>query len=209
MCWSTRCAADRRRGHASVSTCSMCPSRSGRKHRSCRRSRIPGRTLTPSEWHRRPGKLKSRSDLELIVAAVSGGLSARQRRNVAACRNRSPCMWSYFTSHTRSMRSGSHDRSLPALQRLWPPGMRCHRRALRRLRPSSRQGCDVERVLPQRLELLNELLALRHREGRGDADVMQRALVVEQPEQERPDRCPRRSCASEIPPPRSRPCGRA
>ena len=33
-------------------------------------------------------------------------------------------MWSYFTSHTRSMRSGSHDRSLPALHRLWPPGMR-------------------------------------------------------------------------------------
>ena len=43
---------------------------------------------------------------------------------IAAWRNRGPCMWSYFTSQTRSMRSGSHDRSFPALQRLWPPGIR-------------------------------------------------------------------------------------
>src|SRR5207244_3593881 len=33
-------------------------------------------------------------------------------------------MWSYFTSQTRSIRSGSHERSLPALQRLCAPGMR-------------------------------------------------------------------------------------
>ena len=45
-----------------------------------------------------------------------------------AWRKRSPCRWSYFTSQTRSMRSGSHDRSLPALQRLCPPGMRETRR---------------------------------------------------------------------------------
>ena len=32
-------------------------------------------------------------------------------------------MWSYFTSQTRSIRRGSHDRSLPALQRLGAPGM--------------------------------------------------------------------------------------
>ena len=33
-------------------------------------------------------------------------------------------MWSYFTSHTCSILSGSHERSLPALQRLPPPGIR-------------------------------------------------------------------------------------
>ena len=33
-------------------------------------------------------------------------------------------MWSYFTSSTRSGRSGVNPRSLPALQRLWVPGTR-------------------------------------------------------------------------------------
>ena len=70
-------------------------------------------------------ELVRRRDLELIVAAVGaaacrGASAGRPPRGGTAL----PCMWSYFTSHTRSMRSGSHDRSLPALQRLCPPGMR-------------------------------------------------------------------------------------
>jgi len=36
----------------------------------------------------------------------------------------------------------------------------------------------LECVLTQRRELLDELLAFRGREGRGDADVVQRPLVV-------------------------------
>ena len=46
----------------------------------------------------------------------------------------------------------------------------------------------LERVLPQRRQLRGELLAHRHRERRRDADVMQRPLVVVQPEQQRADR---------------------
>src|SRR2546430_1029801 len=58
---------------------------------------------------------------------AAGGLSGRQRKKVAAWRRRSPCRWSYFTSHARSMRRGSRDRSCPALRRLCPPGMRPER----------------------------------------------------------------------------------
>ena len=79
-------------------------------------------------------------DFELIVAAVFGApvrAPAEKRRCVP---KRSPCMWSYFTSHTRSIRSGSHDRSLPALQRLWPPGIRC---PLPSASAHSRHGCFV------------------------------------------------------------------
>ena len=43
------------------------------------------------------------------------------------------------------------------------------------------------RVLAQRLELFDQLLALLHRERRGHADVMQPSLVVEQSEQQRAD----------------------
>ena len=60
-------------------------------------------------------------------------------------------MWSYLTSHTRSIRSGSHDRSLPALQRLWPPGMRVISSAAR-LGPLAPRML-VERALAQRREL--------------------------------------------------------
>src|SRR5262249_6326229 len=45
----------------------------------------------------------------------------------------------------------------------------------------------IQRVLAQWLQLLRELLAHRHREGGGDADVMQRAFVVEHAEEQRPD----------------------
>src|SRR5579862_6523211 len=44
-----------------------------------------------------------------------------------------------------------------------------------------------QRVLAKRLELLDERMARRHRERRRDADVLQAATIVEQPEQQRAD----------------------
>ena len=95
------------------------------------------RAATPDEktWRRTPSRARRGRDLELIVAAVAGRLSGRQRRKTSRLAEASPCMWSYLTSHTRSIRSGSHDRSLPALHRLWPPGMRVAV-AVRRRRPT-------------------------------------------------------------------------
>ena len=71
-------------------------------------------------------------------------------------------MWSYATSQTRSGRSGSQDRSLPRFQRLVAPGMRCPFAAASSCASAqSRHGWSVERVLAQRRELLDELLAHR------------------------------------------------
>ena len=94
-------------------------------------------------------ELVRRRDLELIVAAVVGRLSGRQRRNIAAWRKRSPCMWSYFTSQTRSIRSGSHDKILAGAPAALAAG---HARHL----PPPAVGplaprMLVERVLAQRL----------------------------------------------------------
>ena len=84
-------------------------------------------------------------------------------------------MWSYFTSHTRSIRSGSHDRSLPALQRLWPPGMRAVRRCRRASRPLAPRML-VERAARAAAPAPRaSSLRVGHRERRGDADVMQLA----------------------------------
>ena len=117
-------------------------------------------------------------------------------------------MWSYFTSHTRSIRSGSHERSFPALQRLWPPGMRVV--ACSSSFGPFAPGMFGERVLAQRLELCRELLPPRHRERRGDADVVQAAVQIVESEQQRADeRCLSRSCANGSRPRRSRRSGRA
>ena len=178
------------------------------------------RTTTPNEWagvgDRRLTlgaedlrELVRRRDLELIVAAVAP----------AACRaasagrsprggTRSPCMWSYFTSQTRSIRSGSHDRSLPALQRLWPPGIRV-------VSPPpasahSRHGCSSSAPLAQRRELRRELPARRHRERRGHADVMQPPLRRRRARAAASRRArPSRPCASGSRRRRSRRCARA
>src|SRR4051812_11139733 len=48
----------------------------------------------------------------------------------------------------------------------------------------------VEGPFAQRRELLHELLAACHGEGRGDADVMERPLVVVEAEEKRPDHRP-------------------
>ena len=56
---------------------------------------------------------------------LAGVRSGRQRRNVEPWRKRPSWSWPNVTSATRSMRRGTHDRSLPAFQRLAPPGIRC------------------------------------------------------------------------------------
>jgi len=53
-----------------------------------------------------------------------GSLSVRQRRNRPLCRKRPFIIPSNSTSQTRSISSGSHDKSLVAFHRLGPPGMR-------------------------------------------------------------------------------------
>src|SRR6478735_8822343 len=84
--WWTRCAADRRHGRACESISSTCRKRFARNNRSFlpRLIRGPGWTLPCGTEDR--GKLKSRSDFELIVAAVRGRLvvtPAKERRSVA------------------------------------------------------------------------------------------------------------------------------
>src|SRR5439155_923116 len=49
---------------------------------------------------------------------------AQRKDDALAGLERCPCIWSYLTARTRSIRSCSHDRSFPALHRLCPPGMR-------------------------------------------------------------------------------------
>src|SRR6185369_6266083 len=70
-------------------------------------------------------------------------------------------------------------RAPPAL-----PAGHALRSALGGLRPPAPR-MPLERVLAQRLELLRELLARGHGEGRRHADVMQRPLVVVETEEQR------------------------
>ena len=85
-------------------------------------------------------------------------------------------MASYFTSSTRSGRSGVKDRSLPALQRLWVPGTRsglaiahsCH----------SPQGCSLDLAL-QRPSSSSSSARRFSVKRRRDADVLELAVGVE------------------------------
>ena len=137
------------------------------------------------------GKLVSRSDLELIVAAVrpapcphaSAGTSPHGGSDRPACgrtslRRRARCAAAPTTD--LCPRSIGSARPACAAAVFVPPE-----------RPREggpfTPGMRRQRVLPQRLQLLHQLLAPRHRERRGHADVMQRALVVEQAEQQRAD----------------------
>src|SRR6266571_4299401 len=56
-----------------------------------------------------------------IVHAL-GDLSGRHRMNLVPCRNRPPVKWSYRTSTTRLLFSGSHSVLRSVDQRLGPPG---------------------------------------------------------------------------------------
>ena len=121
-------------------------------------------------------------DLELVVAAILGGLSGRHRRKSAAWRKRSPCMWSYFTSHTRSAAAAPTTDPCP---RSSGSARRHAARFGGGARPFSPRMV-LHRVLAQRRKLLNKLLAHRHGEGGGDADVLQHAAVVVLPRSSEP-----------------------
>ena len=83
--------------------------------------------------------------------------SGRQRRNWAVCRNRSPSMWSYATSHDPlgpQRHPGQVLLARPAALRARQPGT-----LVRGLLGPGRPGVPVGRVHPQRLQLLDQLLA--------------------------------------------------
>src|SRR5580704_16005707 len=80
-------------------------------------SYLPAATIAANSWG---GTTSSCAYVHSL-----GFLSPRHLRKRAICRNRDPCMCSYATSTTNSGRTGSHERSLPWLQRLCPPGTRC------------------------------------------------------------------------------------
>ena len=69
-------------------------------------------------------QLLRRNHFELGVGAVARLLVGPPPPKLRHVTEAPPCMCSYATSTTNSGRSGSHDRSLPWLQRLWPPGIR-------------------------------------------------------------------------------------
>jgi hypothetical protein len=72
----------------------------------------------------------------------------------------------------------------PALQRLWPPGIRLMASALAVARPSTGARPAPSRAARQ---FVGELAPAGHRERRRDADVMERPLLVVEAEQQRPD----------------------
>jgi len=157
-CSSTRCAAATRRGRACGSICSTCR-----------------RKLRPAQGALGPGRedafqLVGLRDLELVVAAflrwfVRAASAGTWRRG------ESDCPADGRTSLRKTARAQRlHERSLPPLQRLWPPR---HATRLRRRSAQSRHGWVACRILAQRREPLHELLAHRHAEGRGDTNVLQ------------------------------------
>ena len=101
---------------------------------------------------------------------VFGSRSGRHRRNVAACRNRPYWIRSNATSQTRTGCTVTHAVSLPADHRLCPPGSRPPREALR--------------ALLERPEELPDLAPLLRPERRRVSDVVQRALVVVETEEQ-------------------------
>ena len=94
------------------------------------------------------GQLVRRHDLELLVRAVARalvGAPAAELRRVTEAVALHVVVGDLDDS---SGRSGSHDRSLPWLQRLCPPGMRCAVVVIRGSPPAhSPHGMIVERVL--------------------------------------------------------------
>ena len=97
-------------------------------------------------------------------------------------------MWSYATWTTSSGRSGSHDKSFPALQRLVRPAGDALAVCVRlRLRPIAPR-VSVERILAIGREKLHQLEPLLVGKARADADVAEIPVVVVEAEQQGADR---------------------
>ena len=181
---------------------------------SWRNGRPAPRPASAPSHRARPGRQPARMSARLKLTGSSswpnpqdaGSRSGRQRTNCAVCRNLVPSMWSYLTSTTRSGRSGTNDRSLPAFQRLPSASRGCRVAGLGVRRPVPRMAVEAGH---QRLQLGEQRLARRHRERADDADAGQVAVVVVQAEQQRADRVSARSCAAGTRPPRSRRSARA
>ena len=153
------------------------------------------------------GQLVGRSDLELVVAAVArrlvrppaeedGGVAEAVALEVIVLHLADPLDPKRLPGEI-----------LPRAPAALPAGHPARPGRLR-LGPAA-PGMLLQRVGPQRLQLLRQLLPPRHGERRRHPDVLQVPLLVVQSEEQRADRVLARSCASGTPPPRSRRCGRA
>ena len=105
------------------------------------------------------------------IVHCRGALSGRQRKSRVPCRKRSPVTWSKRTSTTSSGLSGSHWPLRSVLQRLGPPGA-----------PAGKAGRRAQGFEPS-----GERMAFAVGDGRGEADVIEPAVVVVEAEQQRAD----------------------
>ena len=157
-----------------------------------------------------PLQLVGRRDLELVVAAVPRrlvGAPAQEGRGVAEA----VALHVVVRDLAHALEAAAAPSSDPC-----PVPAALRRRAaasassLGAASAQSRQGCSSSASSRSGASSIDELLALGLRERRGDADVVQRAVVVVEAEQERADHRRRgRSCASGSRRPRSRRCARA
>ena len=154
---------------------------------------VATRVARPSRHEPRAPKtrleLVGRRDLELVVAAILRplvGPPAHELRGVPEAR---PCMWSYDDLARRARGAAApSDRSLPRFHRLAAPGRRCPFAAASSCACAQpRHGWPSSAFSRSGASSSTSSLAHRGGERRGDADVVERALVVVEPEQERAD----------------------
>ena len=147
-------------------------------------------------------------DLELVVAAILGSLvrpPAQERRGMPEAIALQVVVLHLAHALDAQRLPRQVLARAPATLRARHPH---HRAAHRELGPLAPRMA-FERVLAQRRELLDQLLALDHRERRGHADVMEASFARRRVRAAATRRCPFRSCASESRRPRSRRCARA
>src|SRR5687768_11567923 len=191
MSCRTQCVADRRPGRASASTSSTSLRSCGPRRRNFRRFPTRGPALPRTIRAEDRGKLKSRSDLELIVVTVLRPLviapSQKGRRMAEAVALHVVVL--HFADSLDAQRlprevlAGTPP-AVPTWHAL--PGWGSGRRSFTEVGPLA-PWVRIQRVLAKRLQFLHQLPSLFHGERRSHADVMKRALIVEQSEQQRSD----------------------